>query len=165
MDEFFARGSSTYFQRLIELIAPVLAAGIIIGGATGKFGKFFFKKALTEKALTRFIMTRGLFNKRTIPYKALNIAAYVIPFTFMSATCSKHYNNLGREHVIANILYDGLSSMLTYTITPDVIDRALPRTIQLNPSHRRKAVKNTVRDALWRIIKESNKAAAQGAEQ
>lgn len=141
IDEILPRGVSTYKQRLLELVGPLIVASVLLsmvgkGDAVGG----------CIKAFTRFMMTRALLERKDPLYKVVNGAAVALPF-FMGVGRKVLFNNYPiNSSMIPTMLIDGVSSMVIYDLLPKSIDRATPRSMPFNPAHRRKALKNLPRE-------------------
>lgn len=161
VDEYLPKGTNSYWKRCVELVAPVILAGIILT-LMDKGNMKHLNKAFMGKALNRFVLTRCQLPKNHGLYPVANAAAYVGPFTLFSKSARQAFKE-GKTlelNSLGNMVIDGLAAMVLYDLIPRGVDKAVPRKVAaLNPAHRRKAIKNVPRNILDRVFKAVTDAA------
>ncbi|MEI7580720.1 MAG: hypothetical protein WCJ17_02885 [bacterium] len=176
VNEYSPKGISSYIHTFLENMLPKFIAVALLfmvastqkkpaqNGAAekGRIDKaFVFRMCL--KLVAPIILGKAFLHRSHALYKPLQIASYAFPF-LAGATATRI---MGGErgafadlHQYANIFIDGAIGFTVFNAVPMGIEKALPkRNMKLNPAHRRKALKNFVRDMLDTCVKQWNKTA------
>jgi len=171
INEYSPKGISSYLHTFAEAIFPkIIAVFLLVAMKKGKLStEQWFGASI--KIIAPIILGKAFLHRSHALYKPLQIASYAFPFV-MGATAKTIYgaafNRNGLETIstsgyintLANVAIDGLLGFSIFNAVPMGIEMALPkRNMKLNPAHRRKAIKNCVRDVLDTCVKQWNKTA------
>jgi hypothetical protein len=180
VNEYSPKGISSYIHTFLENMLPKLIAVALLctvvniqknhpteeelrEGTTpsvrGMMNKpFIFKICL--KLLAPIILGKAFLHKSHALYKPLQIASYAFPFLAGATATRMTTGALTDWQQYMNVAIDGVLGFSIFNAVPMGIEKALPRkNMRLNPTHRRKAIKNCVRDVLDTCVKQWNKVA------
>jgi hypothetical protein len=171
INEYSPKGISSYLHTFAEAIFPkIIAVLLLIAMKEGKLSTEQWLGA-SMKIIAPIILGKAFLHKSHVLYKPLQIASYAFPFV-MGATAKTIYgagfngNGLatistsGYVNTLTNVAIDGVLGFSIFNAVPMGIEKALPRrNMRFNPTHRRKAIKNCVRDVLDTCVKQWNKVA------
>lgn len=175
VNEWVPRGISSYWQRLTELVLPVLLAGAATYGLAKsdvlkmntKMRNSLIGKSMM-RAFMRLAMTRFLLPKSNKLYIPANILAFALPF-YMGYALKVVQPNIGKGkttkdlkdwNTYINILLDGGIAMGIYEGIPALMNKVLPRRGGMNPAHRRDTMKKMPREVATEIEKMMREAVA-----
>jgi hypothetical protein len=173
VNEYSPKGISSYFHTFMEAMFPKLIAVALLcmvastqkkearngGNPESRIDKaFIFRMCI--KLIAPIILGKAFLHKSHALYKPLQIASYAFPFLAGATATRMSTGALTDWHQYVNVAIDGTLGFTIFNAVPMGIEKALPRrNMKLNPAHRRKAIKNCVRDVLDTCVKQWNKVA------
>jgi len=162
-DEFLPAGISSQKQKLLESITPIVASGLFASAILSQRGTPLAAKPakqILSKVLIRTLLARFYLNRQHRWYPLVNAIATIFPTTQSKTFKTATWGNLADTNTLINILIDLVSTSIIYDGLPALIEHLLPNNrMQLNPQHRRKAVKTIIRDILDRYAQAVTTAA------
>jgi len=166
VNEYSPKGISSYIHRLTENLLPkliaVLTAGALFYGRNGKLPRSFMYSAVM-RIVNPFILGRGFLNKSHALYQPMRISSYLFPF-FSGTSGQLMFKHADFSPTAwANVLIDGVSGAAIFNGVPYVAEQCIPRRMPLNPDHRRKAIKNSVRSMFDTFYSQWNEVAFKKA--
>jgi hypothetical protein len=173
VNEYSPKGISSYIHTFLENMLPkfIAVALLFMVASTQKKParngeeeksridkQFLFRMCL--KLVAPIILGKAFLHRSHALYKPLQIASYAFPF-LAGATATRMSGGAFTDwQQYLNICIDGAVGFTVFNAVPTGIEKALPkRNMKLNPAHRRKALKNFVRDMLDTCVKQWNKTA------
>jgi hypothetical protein len=173
VNEYSPKGISSYIHTFLENMLPkfIAVALLFMVASTQKKParngeeeksridkQFLFRMCL--KLVAPIILGKAFLHRSHALYKPLQIASYAFPF-LAGATATRMSGGAFTDwQQYLNICIDGAVGFTVFNAVPMGIEKALPkRNMKLNPAHRRKAIKNFVRDMLDTCVKQWNKTA------
>lgn len=162
INEYSPKGISSYIHRLAENLLPkivaILTAGTLLYSKEGKLSGRFMRSAVL-RIINPFILGRGFLDKSHALYQPLLISSYVFPFFSGTSGGIMFGGSDFSPNAWANVLVDGISGSAIYSGIPYATDRLIPKRMALNPEHRRKALKNSVRSMFDTVYAQWNQVA------
>lgn len=149
VNEYTQKGISPYFHKLAETILPklvaIVAAGILEYNKKNRLGATFWQRSALKVA-SPLVLGKAFVSKSHTLYKPLLLLSYIFPF-FSGASGDMMLKNSDYSlNAWGNIFMDGAASAVIFSGIPAAVEKLLPKNdIRFNPSHRRKAIRNSVR--------------------
>ena len=149
VNEYTQKGISPYIHRIAENLIPkivaITVAGILEYNEKNKLNSSFWRRS-GIKIASPLVLGKAFVSKSHALYKPLLLLSYIFPFFSGSSGEVMLASGDYSLNALKNILMDGTASAVIFSGIPAAVEKALPKkNMTLNPNHRRKAIRNSIR--------------------